>query len=283
MIAALAAAALLAGWTQIGTGPDGGTVWSGRIPNTYARWDTRPSTIYLPPAYDASKRYPVLYLLHGLKGSPSEYWGSLHLAQQLNELVASGAPPFVVVTPVGGQVAHPNRGEWAGAWERFVVGDVVPWVDAHLATIPFPGARVLEGLSAGGYGAIDIGLRHPQLFGGLGAWDGYFTPLRDGPLAHATRAQLAAHDPVALVREEAHILRRSGTNFYVSAGGNHGAVRTSGSIAFAHELGRLHLRHELWLLPPADRGHFWSATVPSALQFAVHAFRSRGFRGAGAG
>jgi hypothetical protein len=45
-------------------------------------------------------------------------------------------------------------------------------------------------------------LRHLQLFGGLGAWDGYFTPLRDGPLAHATRAQLAAHDPAALVREE---------------------------------------------------------------------------------
>jgi hypothetical protein len=40
-------------------------------------------------------------------------------------------------------------------------------------------------------------LRHLQLFGGLGAWDGYFTPLRDGPLAHATRAQLAAHDPAA--------------------------------------------------------------------------------------
>jgi S-formylglutathione hydrolase FrmB len=274
MIAALAAAALLAGWTQVGTGPDGGTVWNGRIPNTWVRGDTRPSTIYLPPGYRTSKRYPVLYLLHGLKGSPAEYWESLHLAQQLDGLVASGARPFIVVTPAGGQLVHPNRGEWAGAWERFVVGDVVPWVDEHLSTIPSPRARVLEGLSAGGYGAVDIGLRHPRLFDGLGAWDGYFTPMRDGPFAHATPAQLAAHDPVALVREEAPALRRRGTSFYISAGGNHGAVRTSRSIAFAHELGRLHLRHELWLLPRADRGHFWGATVPSALRFAVDAFRS---------
>ena len=273
-IAALLAAAVLGGWTQVGTGPDGGTVWSGRIPNTYVRGDIRPSTIYLPPGYSTARRYPVLYLLHGLKGSPAEYWGSLHLAQHLDGLVASGARPFIVVTPAGGQLLRPNSGEWAGAWEQFVVGDVVPWVDAHLATIPAARARVLEGLSAGGFGAVDIGLRHPRLFGGLGAWDGYFTPLRDGPLAHATRAQLAAHDPVALVRREAPVLRRAGTSFYVSAGGNHGAVRTSGSIAFAHELAHLHLPYELWLLPPADRGHFWTATVPSALRFAAAAFRA---------
>lgn len=273
-IAALLAAAVLGGWTQIGTGPDGGTVWSGRIPNTYVRWDTRPSTIYLPPGYDATRRYPVLYLLHGLRGSPQEYWDSLHLASRLDALVASGAPPFVVVTPVGGQLLHPNRGEWAGAWEQYVVDNVVPWVDAHLATVRSTHARVLEGLSAGGYGAIDIGLRHPGIFGALGSWDGYFTPFRDGPFAHATQPQLAAHDPVVLVREEAPALRRDDVRFYVSAGGNHGAVRTSASIAFARELGTLRLPHELWLLPPAERGHFWSATVPSALRFAVSAFRS---------
>lgn len=273
-IAALLAAAVLGGWTQVATGPDGGTVWTGRIPNTYVRWDQRPSTIYLPPGYDPAKRYPVLYLLHGLEGSPAEYWNALHLTQQLDGSIASGALPFIVVTPVGGQVVDPNKGEWAGVWEQYVVHDVVPWVDAHLATIPSAGGRVLEGLSAGGYGAVDIGLRHPGLFGGLGSWDGYFTPLRDGPLARATHAQFLQHDPVVLVREEARQLRHTGTRFYVSAGGNHGAVRTSGSIAFAHELARLRLPHELWLMPAADRGRFWSATVPSALHFAVVAFKA---------
>lgn len=272
-VAALLAAAVLAGWTQAGTGPDGGTVWAGRIPNTFTA-DTRRSEIYLPPGYTASQRYPVLYLLHGLVGTPSEYWHSLRLAQRVDGLIASGARPFIVVTPVGGQIVDPNAGEWAGPWERYVVDDVVPWVDAHLSTIRSPRGRVLEGLSAGGYGAVDIGLRHPSVFGGLGSWDGYFTPFRDGPLAHATPAQLAAHDPMLLVREEATTLRQDGVRFYVSAGGNHGDIRTSGSLAFVHELTRLDIPHELWLLPPADSGHFWTATVPTALRFAADAFRS---------
>jgi enterochelin esterase-like enzyme len=258
MIAALAAAAMLAGWTQVGTGPDGGTLWSGRFAG-----DTQASSIYLPPGYTRAEKYPVLYLLHGLPGSPAEYWNALHLAQHLGE------PPLIVVTPAG-----PTKGEWVGRWERYLVRDVVPFVDTHLSTIRAPQGRVLEGLSAGGYGAVDIGLRHPDLFGGLGAWDGYFTPFRDGSLKHATSAQLAAHDPVLLVRREAPALRRYGTRFYVSAGGNHGDILTSGSLAFARELSQLRLPHELWLLPPADVGHFWTATVPTALQFALTAFRT---------
>jgi len=256
MVAALAAAAVLAGWTQVGSATNGGTVWSGRLPG-----DADASAIYLPPAYSPTQRYPVLYLLHGLPGSPSEYWHALQLAQHLGE------PPFIVVTPAG-----PAGGEWAGRWEQYVVDEVVPWVDAHFSTIRSPRGRVLEGLSAGGYGAMDIGLRHPGLFGGLGAWDGYFAPFRDGPLADATQAELRAQDPALLVRREAPTLRRDGTRFYVSAGGNHGDILTSGSLAFARELTQLRLPHELWLLPAAHRGHFWSATVPSALSFALDSF-----------
>lgn len=275
-LAALAAAALLtlpASWTQVAAGPAGGTVWSGNIPNAYAPWDTRSSAVYLPPGYDPAHRYPVLYLLHGLAGSPSEYWHALHLADRVDGMVTGGAPPFIVVMPVGGQVVHPNSGEWAGIWEDYVVHDVVPWVDSHLSTIASPRGRALEGLCAGGYGAVDIGLRHPSLFAALGSWEGYFTPFRDGPFVHATRAGLAAHDPALLVRREAPLLLRDGVRFYVSAGGNHGPVHRSWTVAFAHELTRLRIGHELWLSPPADRGHFWSATLPSALEFAARGFR----------
>jgi enterochelin esterase-like enzyme len=246
-------------------------VWSGRIPNTFAH-DTRPSEIYLPPGYSTSRRYPVLYLLHGLRGDPAEYWDALHLAAHIDQLIASGAPPFIAVTPVGGQVVDPNAGEWAGVWEQFVVDDVVPWVDAHLSTIASPRGRVLEGLCAGGYGAVDIGLRHPSVFGALGSWEGYFAPFRDGPFVHATRADLLAHTPTLLVREEASLLRRDGTRFYVSVGGNHAQIRAVWTLAFARELTALRLQHELWVMPPADKGHFWSATVPTALRFAVAAF-----------
>jgi enterochelin esterase-like enzyme len=274
MRALLLAAALLPGWTQVRTGLDGGTVWTGRIPNAVVAWDHRPSAVYLPPGFTTSRRYPVLYLLHGLRGAPSEYWDALDIADVADGLIASHAsPPFIAVMPVGGKLVHPSEDEWAGVWERYVVDDVVPWVDARLPVVPTARDRALEGLSAGGFGAVDIGLRHPRMFGTLGSWAGYFAPVfKDGPFAHASRAYLRAHTPTLLVRKEAPELRREGVRFYVSVGGNHGDVMTNYSLAFARELRALRLPFELWRLPAADRGHFWSSTFPSALAYAGAGF-----------
>ena len=274
MAALLVAAALLPGWTQVRTGLDGGSVWTGRIPNAVVAWDHRPSAVYLPPGFTRSKRYPVIYLLHGLRGAPSEYWDALDIADVADGLIASHeSPPFIAVMPVGGKLVHPSEDEWAGVWERYVVDDVVPWVDARLPVVPTARDRALEGLSAGGFGAVDIGLRHPGMFGTLGSWAGYFAPVfEDGPFAHASPAYLRGHTPALLVRKEAPELRRDGVRFYVSVGGNHGDVMTSYSVAFARELRALGLRYELWRLPAADRGHFWSATFPSALAYAGAGF-----------
>lgn len=262
------------GWIVASRGPDGGTVWQGRIPNSFARWDNRASAIYLPPNYDPSRQYPVIYLLHGMAGNPLSFVDGLHFASVADGLIQQGVQPFIAVMPVAGPIVDPNSGEWAGVWERYVVRNVVPWVDTHLPAIRSPLGRALEGLCAGGYGAIDIGLRHPGLFGTLGAWDGYFAPeFRDGPFVHADRADLAAHDPTLLVRRDALALRRAHVRFYVSVGGNHGAVLRVWSLEFANELTGLKLPHQLWLLPRADTGHFWGATMPSALVYAADAFR----------
>lgn len=257
-------------------GSGGGTVWSGRIPNGEVPSDHRAGAVYLPPGYDPSRAYPVVYLLHGLPGNPSSFYEGLHLADVADGLIASGrAAPFIAVMPVAGpsDKTAAESSEWAGVWEDYVVRDVVPWVDAHLATIASPAGRALAGLCAGGYGALDIGLRHPGLFGTLESWEGYFAPVfRDGPFVHASAAVLAAHSPAALVRRDAAALRRSGVRFYVSVGGNHGNVLRSWSLRFAAELTQLGLPHELWRLPASERGHFWSATLPSALAYAASGF-----------
>jgi len=266
-----AAPALPAGWAPVSTGLDGGVVYQGRIPDRFVPADHRVSAIYLPPGYTAARRYPVVYLLHGMSGTPASIWNGMRLADVADSLIASGGtPPFIAVMPVAGPTIDPNAGEWAGVWERFVVDGVVPWVDAHVAAEPGPQGRALEGLCAGGFGAVDIGLRHPGVFGTLGSFDGYFAPVfRDGPFVHATAQMLRAHDPTLLVRSEAASLRRAGVRFYVSVGGNHGDVMRSWTLAFAKELSGLRLDHELWLLPRADRGHFWRATLPSALAYGV--------------
>jgi len=265
-----AAAGLPASWVRISTGPNGGAVWSGLIPNRYAAHEGK-SAVYLPPRFSSVHRYPVLYLLHGLKGSPSSYYRGLHLARVADRMITSAQiTPMIIVIPAG---AHSSTAEWAGPWESFVVRDVVPWVDGRLPTIASPAGRALGGLCAGGYGAMDIGLRHPGLFGALESWQGYFAPVfRDGPFSHASQRYLNANDPTLLVQHRAAALRRDGIRFYVSVGGNHELVLRRWSVAFSSLLNRLQIPNRLWQAPAAQRKHFWRATMPSALQFASNAF-----------
>ena len=133
----------------------------GVIPYAHAAQTLNPSIVYLPPSFSPTSRYPVVYLLHGMPGSPLEYAHD-HRACGLGGRVRStpgSCEPFIAVAP---SAAHVRAGEWAGIWERYLVDGVIPWVDANLPTIASADGRVLAGLSAGGFGAYDIGLRHPR-------------------------------------------------------------------------------------------------------------------------
>jgi enterochelin esterase-like enzyme len=237
LLAAAASALALSGFTLLAPAPDGGRILVGTIPGT-----PRPSCVYLPPGYDGKRRYPVVYLLHGLPGSPSEYVFGTRLGEFADAGITSGKlRPFIAVMPPAGQTAH-YGGEWAGPWERELLDEVVPWVDSTLPTIASARGRVIAGLSAGGYGAVDIALRNVGVFGTAESWSGYFTPLRDGPFRRATAAMLAANDPAALARTEAPALRAHGLRFFVSTGPFHSArILPSSSLAFARELRSLGL------------------------------------------
>ena len=177
-----------------------------------------------------------------MPGSPSEYLDGVDLADWADQAISSGTVrPFIAVLPAAG----PSRdydGEWAGPWEHELVAEVVPWIDAHLPTIATPAGRVIAGLSAGGFGAADIGLRNSDVFGIIEAWSGYFRPLRDGPFKGATRKLLAANDPTKLARSEAAALRADGVRFFLSTGPFHSHwFRPEETLDFTRELRSLGL------------------------------------------
>jgi S-formylglutathione hydrolase FrmB len=262
------AAGTLPGFVQAATGPAGGTLLAGTFPSTTAPRPLRPGYVYLPPGFSRRSPYPVVYLLHGMPGAPEEYVGPLAIAALGDDLITSGrTPPFIAVMPAAGPTARYN-GEWAGPWERYLVDDVVPWIDTHLPTLAARRGRTLAGLSAGGFGAADIGLRAPQLFGTIESWSGYFHPLHDGPLRHASSEALAANDPTLLAAEHATVLRRLGTRFFVGSGPSHSHWFTEQeSVDFAHELQRLGLRHTLVL--ESDRSHQYGLQLSAGLVWAL--------------
>jgi enterochelin esterase-like enzyme len=264
-VAALVSAALLPGFTGISAGPAGGQVLRGRFPGTEC-----PGYVYLPPSFDPSTRYPVIYLLHGMPGSPTEYLDGTQFTQFADAAVASGSVrPFIAVIPAAGADPHYN-GEWAGPWERDLVDRVVSWVDTRLPTEATASGRVIAGLSAGGYGAVDIGLRHPSLFGTIASWSGYFRPLHDGPFKNASRAVLAAHDPTQLLRSEAEVLKRARTRFFVSTGPAHSHwAPPADTIDYGSELRTYGIACTVRVY--AGRGGQWSRQLADGLRWAFPA------------
>jgi len=265
---------LLPGFEPTAYGSGAGTILAGTIPGRFAPVDPAgESYVYLPPGFTAARRYPVVYLLHGMPGTPRIYVGApSHLARVAGELIAAGARPFIAVLPYAGPATHRGRAEWAGRWEDYSVKDVVPWTDGHLPTIPSRTGRTIGGLSAGGYGAVDIGLRHPDTFGTLESWSGYFHPLHDGPFADASAAELATHDPSLLVSREASRLRRLHTRFELSTDNvGHGPVAPAMTAAFASEVRRLGLPCAVWQVPASVRVPDYPEQLQHGLEYALAA------------
>jgi esterase/lipase superfamily enzyme len=158
--------------------------------------------------------------------------------------------------------------EWAGRGEAYVVRDVVPWAETHVTLGTHQADRAIAGLSAGAFGAVDIALRNPEIFGVAESWSGYFRPFRDGPFVHASAADLAAHNPTLLVRREAAGLRLRHVRFYLATGFNHGGISRSWTYEFARELNGLALPYRVWASRRPDGGRYLRLQLPAALEFA---------------
>lgn len=258
----VAAAALLPGFTPYATGPGGGSVQTGIFPG-----EQRPGFVYLPPGFTQARRYPVVYLLHGMPGTPTEYLEGTDLVNWADTAIDQGTvAPFIAVLPAAGPDPHYN-GEWAGAIAATLVNRIVPWIDAELPTVATRQGRVIAGLSAGGFGAVDIGLRHPDLFGAIEAWSAYFSPLRDGPFRHASRAVLAANDPTKLAPSLAATLHTDHVRFFLSTGPGHSHwFKPVETIRFVRELRKLGVaaRYHVY----ANRKGEWRAQFDTGLMWA---------------
>ena len=263
------------GFSLLRAGPDGGADWQGVIPDTVAQRATGgASIVYLPPGYSAAQRYPVIYVLHGLPGSPYSVVDGMRFAGIADRLIAAGAlRPFVAVIPAGPGPRY--DGEWGGVWERYVIDDVLPWSQSYLSVDERAAGRTLAGYSAGGFGAADIGLRHDGAFGTLESWSGYFEPPHDGPFRRASAATLIANDPTSIVRRDAGALRRAPVRIFLSVGSTQDRWTEARTLAFADELRTLRLTFRLWLAPGGHDGRFWRRQLPAALEFAVPATAGR--------
>jgi enterochelin esterase-like enzyme len=128
--------------------------------------------VFLPPSYakEKSRRYPVVYALHGYSIGAEQWTHEIHVPQTIEGAFAQGAHEMIVVLPDSKTLYNGSMYSSSittGDFERFIAHDVVAYIDAHYRTIPDRLSRGLAGHSMGGYGATRIGFKHPDVFGSL--------------------------------------------------------------------------------------------------------------------
>lgn len=130
--------------------------------------------IYFPPSYKrTNKRYPVVYLISGFTGygkmnmNLSPY--SENIQQRLDRLIKTKKINEMIVvmpdciTKYGGS-QYVNSAA-TGEYEDYLIKEIIPYIDRTFRTIPRAGSRAIIGKSSGGYGAMRLSMRHPDIFG----------------------------------------------------------------------------------------------------------------------
>lgn len=122
--------------------------------------------IYLPPDYALStRRYPVVYLLHGYTDDESGWiqFGEINLAAD-RAIAEREIPPMIIVMPDGGVTFYINDAAGKVRYEDMFVQELIPHIDATFRTRASREFRGISGLSMGGWGTLVYALRHPDLF-----------------------------------------------------------------------------------------------------------------------
>jgi len=189
--------------------------------------------VYTPPGYSTDKKYPVLYLLHGIGGDETEWERFAKPDQLADNLLADGkAVPMIIVMPNGRAQKDDRPGPNAfstapafAAFEQDLLKDVIPYMESHYSVQADREHRAIAGLSMGGGQSLNFGLAHLDTF----AWVGGFSSAPNTkPPSELLTDPAAAKEKLKLI--------------YLSSGNKDGLIRISQGVhAYLKEKGVPHI------------------------------------------
>jgi S-formylglutathione hydrolase FrmB len=273
--------------------------------------------VYLPRGYDsdAARRWPVFYYLHGLGGNETN-WVQNGKLDAAADALGLGA---IVVMPDGDdgfyvdsaskidydqcmkdgtglflpdREPHDTTCVRSRNYESYIAKDLVGWVDAHYRTLARRDGRAIAGLSMGGFGAMELGMRHPDEFAAAASHSGAIALLYKGPRPFAPGktelitdvagwgqavgpigmwiqlmfgndiAEWKAHDVVELAAKT-----QGKVALYIDCG-TEDDFALQDNAQYVHEaLTAKHIEHEFFIGPGKHDFAFWSARLPKSLAF----------------
>jgi enterochelin esterase-like enzyme len=190
----------------------------------------RKMNVYTPPGFSKDRKYPVLYLLHGIGGDEDEWVRFANPAALFDNLIADGKMvPFIAVLPNGRAQKNDHLGPGENAFatapafavfERDLFDDVIPAIESRYPAKSDRESRALAGLSMGGGQTLNFGLTHLDRF----AWIGAFSSAPNTkPIAELLPNPAAARDLkllfVSCGRKDGLLEVSQGVHAYLKANG----------------------------------------------------------------
>jgi S-formylglutathione hydrolase FrmB len=238
-----------------------------------------PVWVWRPPGPDAAT-IPVVYFLHGYPGRASDCF-SHGLAAVFNQRLEEGYPPFVFACPDGDGEQHSDT-EWANSYnggdqvENRVLDAVIPAVEGQDPRNA--GHRAIAGFSMGGYGAMNIALQHPELFGQVVPIAGYFRTNDLSDMFGDRAPVLTANTPAD------HPWRARGLRVLLDEDASDPEPLISGQAqSFARLLARYHVASTVAIQPGSHDWDYAMTALKSSFSFLIDGFQQAAERETAAG
>ena len=243
--------------------------------------------VVLPPSYNADKtrRYPTLYLLHGLGDNEQMLLRSGGMAE-LDELHEQGKiGEFLVVTPAGGASFYIDSRDGQLRYEDFLLREFFPAIEKRFRTRPGRASRGIGGISMGGYGALHLAFAHPELFGSVSTHSAALIEKLPAIAAASTasgrlqifgkvfgvpfdRAYWDRSNPLTLARTA----DLKGLNIYFDCGLQDYYGFNAGAQALHDILQARQVPHEFHLYPGGHDWTYFAEHLPNSFEFQSRSF-----------
>jgi enterochelin esterase-like enzyme len=219
-------------------------------------------TVYLPPDYsqNPNRKYPVLYLLHGMGGNHTGWATGGNVKTIADEAISSGlSKEMIIVCPNGFNSFYCNGYIPGMNYEDYLINDFFPAIESTYRINATKGGRSIAGLSMGGFGAVYHMFKRPEMFSSCFAMSGAF--IRDSNLPNLELLVSSKSD--AEISALPALVIECGTEDNLVIAANN---------ALHDFLTREHVEHVYTLRAGAHTWAFWQVCLPKALKLASDNF-----------
>ncbi|HYP27878.1 MAG TPA: alpha/beta hydrolase-fold protein [Blastocatellia bacterium] len=235
--------------------------------------------VQLPASYDKdkSRQYPVLYFLHGMNGTEGDFQ-KRGVASAVSRLRQSGKiGEFIIVAPAGENSFYINSKNGL-RYEDAIIKDLIPHIEKSYRAVGKSEGRAIQGISMGGFGALSLAFRHPEMFSSVTAHSSALFEALPNPTGTDRRSQFMSrmignmygsppdeeyfrsYNPISLAESNAAAIKKAGLKIYFDVGDHDRYGFQTSNKALDERLSGTGIAHEFHVFP-GDHGWEYMISV----------------------